>query len=71
LDDQIAKAGDFLLGDQFTVADAYLVTVLNWSVPTSVDLSQWNAIQTYHRRILARPHVGRAVGEEMKLAGRA
>jgi glutathione S-transferase len=71
LDHQIAKAGDFLLGDQFSVADAYLVTVLNWSAPTGIDISQWNAIQTYHRRMLARPHVGRAVGEEMKMAGRA
>jgi glutathione S-transferase len=71
LDAQIAKAGGFLLGDRFTVADAYLVAVLNWATPAGVDLAKWNSIQAYHRRMLARPHVGRAVGEEMKLAGRA
>jgi glutathione S-transferase len=71
LDQQIKTAGDFLLGAQFTVADAYLVTVLNWTNATGIDLSQWSAIQTYHRRMLARSHVGRAVGEEVKLAGRA
>jgi glutathione S-transferase len=57
---------EFLL-DHFSVADAYLCTVLNWSKPTQVDLAPWPAIKEYHRRIAARPSVARAISEEYTL----
>jgi glutathione S-transferase len=57
---------EFLVGDTFTVADAYLLTVLNWA-STKTDLSKWPAITAYHRRMIARPQVRRAFGEERAL----
>ena len=56
----------FLL-DRFSVADAYLCTVLNWTRPTQVDLTPWPAIKKYHRRIAARPSAARAISEETAL----
>lgn len=57
---------EFLL-DHFTVADAYLYTVLNWSAPTRVSLSRCPAIKEYHRRLRIRPSVARAYQEELAL----
>lgn len=54
---------DFLL-DRFTVADAYLFTVLSWSIVTPVSLDRYPAIRAYQKRVRARPHVDRALGEE-------
>ena len=60
-------AGRQYLLDRFTVADAYLVTVLNWSNYTGIDLSRWPAVQDYFRRLLERPSVKRAFAEEAAL----
>jgi glutathione S-transferase len=57
---------DFLL-DRFTVADAYLYTVLNWTTATSVDLAPFPAIQQYHRRLQKHPSVAKAFQEELAL----
>jgi len=57
---------DFLL-DQFTVADAYLVTVLNWSRAVAIDLAGWPAVKGYFDRVTARPAVARALAEEVAL----
>jgi glutathione S-transferase len=56
--------GRTYLLDRFTVADAYLVTVLNWTKPTGIDLSQWPALYAYFRRMHQRPSVAKAFGEE-------
>jgi len=65
LDDHL-RGREFLL-DRFTVADAYLSTVLNWTVPTHVDLAPWPAIKSYHKRLGDRPSIARAVAEEFAL----
>jgi glutathione S-transferase len=57
---------DYLL-DSFTVADAYLVTVLNWTKPTGIDLTQWPALLAYFGRMHQRPSVAQAFAEEMAL----
>jgi glutathione S-transferase len=57
---------EFLL-DHFTVADAYLYAVLNWSVGARVSLSRYPAIKEYHRRLRIRPCVARAYQEELML----
>jgi glutathione S-transferase len=57
---------EFLL-DRFTVADAYLCTILNWAKPTQIDLAPWPAIKEYHRRIAGRPSAARAIAEEYAL----
>lgn len=53
--------------DGFTVADAYLYTVLNWTVPLNVDLAPWPAIKSYRESLQKRPSIARAFGEEMAL----
>ena len=55
-----------LVGDRFTVADAYLLTLLNWAVFLKADLAKWPALQAYHRKHLQRPSVVRAMGIEME-----
>lgn len=57
---------EFLL-DRFSVADAYLVTVLNWCQVTPIDLKQWPAISAYVARLRERPGVAKAFAEELKL----
>ncbi len=60
-------AGREFLLDRFSVADAYLVTVLNWTIATPVDLEPWPAVAAYVARIKARPAVERAMKEEFAL----
>ena len=50
----------YLMGESFTVADAYLHTLLNWTGFLKVDLSPWPALQQYQARIAARPSVQEA-----------
>jgi glutathione S-transferase len=60
------KDRDHLL-ENFTVADAYLVTTLNWAKPAGVDLSRWPVLAAYHQRLAQRPAVAKAIGEELAL----
>jgi glutathione S-transferase len=60
-------AGHEFLLDDFSIADAYLVAVLNWTLATAVDLSAWPAVQEYHQRLLKRPSIARAFAEELAL----
>jgi glutathione S-transferase len=55
------------LTDRFCVADAYLVTILNWAAPSGIDLSKWPSVAAYHQGLLTRPSVARAFGEELVL----
>jgi glutathione S-transferase len=57
---------DYLLGSQFTVADAYLFTVLNWSQWVGIDLAQWPAVAAYMTRVGTRPKVQEALKAERK-----
>ncbi len=54
----------FLLGDVFSVADAYLYTILRWTHLFKIDLGKWPALQDYMARIAARPSVKAALNEE-------
>jgi glutathione S-transferase len=47
----------FLFGEQFSVADAYLFTVLNWANFVKLDLSKWPKLQQFQARVAARPAV--------------
>jgi glutathione S-transferase len=61
------KGREFLL-DHFSVADAYLVTVINWTMATPpIELSKWPNVKAYYERLRARPSIARAVAEEFKL----
>jgi glutathione S-transferase len=58
---------DYLL-DGFSVADAYLATVLNWTRATpQIDLAKWPAIKAYLERMQQRPSVAAALAEEVPL----
>jgi glutathione S-transferase len=61
------KGRDFLL-DHFSIADAYLVTVINWTMATpSIELAKWPTVKAYYERLRARPSIAKAVAEEFKL----
>jgi glutathione S-transferase len=54
----------YLTGDNFTVADAYLFTVMNWTNFLSVDLAPWPALKEFQARVAARPKVQEALEAE-------
>lgn len=54
----------WLVGDQFSVADAYLFTVTNWAKHVALDLSDFPAVLDFQKRVAARPHVQAALEAE-------
>ena len=54
----------YLMGERFTVADAYLFTLLNWCQWTDIDLARWPALKDYLTRIAGRPKVQEALRAE-------
>ena len=61
---KVLASQPYLLGSQFTVADAYLYTVLGWAPHVGVDLTRWPSLVEYHARIAARPAVQAAHAAE-------
>ncbi len=55
----------YLMGDKFSIADAYLFTVLSWTGYLKVDMGQWPTLKDYLARVNARP----AVKETMRAEG--
>ena len=64
LDERLASH-KYLIGDDFTVADAYAFTVLRWATPNGIDLAAYPNVADYLARIADRP----AVKEAMKAEG--
>lgn len=62
--DQQLAGKQYLFGDNFTVADAYLFVVLRWSPRVGVDLGKWPNIVAYMDRVAARPKVQEALKAE-------
>lgn len=54
----------FLLGNTFTVADAYLFTLLTWTGHVKIDLGKWPILADYKSRIAKRPKVIEAMKAE-------
>ena len=54
----------FLLGNTFTVADADLFTVLNWTGHVKIDLDKWPVLAEFKARIAKRPKVLEAMKAE-------
>jgi glutathione S-transferase len=63
LDKHLAK-NQFLMGEKFTVADAYCFTVVNWSRFKDIDLTRWPNLNAYMERVGARPKVQEALKAE-------
>ena len=55
---------DYLLPSGFSVADAYLYTVLTWAGFVGPDLAAWPALQAYMARMQARPGVAATLAAE-------
>ena len=55
---------DYLMGDNFTVADAYLYTVTRWAKPMAIDLTAFPNLLKQHERVAARPAVQEALKVE-------
>ena len=65
--DKYLTGREFLL-DHFTIADAYLATILNWTqVIPAIEMSQYPALVAYLGRLRQRASVARALGEEALL----
>ncbi|QEI07982.1 glutathione transferase GstA [Pigmentiphaga aceris] len=54
----------YLMGEAFSVADAYLFTVLRWSPVAKLDLNQWPEIVAFQARVAARPAVQKVLAAE-------
>ena len=67
----VLKKQPYLLGQEFTVADAYAFTVLSWNKATKIDLAAWPELIDYQNRIAARPGVQAAMQAEGLLARQA
>jgi glutathione S-transferase len=59
------KDKQYLMGENFSVADGYLFTVTNWAKPMNIDLTPYPNLVAYRERVAARP----AVQEAMKAEG--
>jgi glutathione S-transferase len=55
---------NFLLGNTFTVADAYMFTLLNWTHFVKMDLGKWPVLAAFQARVAQRPKVQEAMKAE-------
>jgi glutathione S-transferase len=62
--DRLLSTKPYLMGDVFTVADAYAFTVLGWSNMVGVSLNRHPALGSYLGRVSTRPAVRRALQNE-------
>jgi glutathione S-transferase len=58
------KDRPYLMGERFSVADAYLFVILNWTALFKIDLGPWPALPAYQARVAARPAVQAALQAE-------
>lgn len=54
----------YLMGDKFTVPDAYCFTVTSWSKYKEIDLARWPNLKAFVDRVAARPKVQEALKAE-------
>ncbi|HTY53983.1 MAG TPA: glutathione transferase GstA [Candidatus Binataceae bacterium] len=64
LDRHFGKGTPFLMGSDFTVADAYLYVMTTWAGYVKIDLNQWPNVKAFADRVAARPKVREAMQEE-------
>lgn len=66
--DQHLASHKFLMGDAFTVADAYLYTLVSWSPGVGIELSKLKHLAEYRLRVADRPAVKEALQNEKAAA---
>ena len=64
VEDHLAASGPFVMGDRFSVADAYLFTIVGWSGFARIDLSGFPHLRTFMERVGSRPKVREALAVE-------
>ncbi|MCE6979844.1 glutathione transferase GstA [Pseudomonas frederiksbergensis] len=62
---QTLEGQDYLLANGFSIADAYLFTVLRWTQVFGIDLNQWPALVRFQARVDLRPSVKAALAAEL------
>ena len=62
--EQQLEGRDYLMGAQFSVADAYLFTVANWAGIVDFDLTPYPRLRALQARVGARPAVQQALRDE-------
>lgn len=65
--DKELEGKQYVMGDTFSVADAYLYTVTRWTKPMAIDISGYKNLSAFMARVEARPAVQEALKFE-KLA---
>jgi glutathione S-transferase len=61
--DRQLEGKDYVMGEHFTVADAYLYVVTRWTKPMNIDIARFKNLSAHNARVEARP----AVQEALKL----
>lgn len=64
LDRHLGSGGPYLMGAQFTVADAYLFVMTLWARFMKIDLASWPRLKAFSENVAARPRVNEALKEE-------
>lgn len=62
--DKALAGQDYLTGARFSVADAYLFTIVNWTGHMGIDLGPCPAVSAFQERVRARPAVQQALKAE-------
>ncbi len=62
--ERMLEGREYLVGNQFSVADGYLFVVTNWSGMLKIDLSAFPNLLAFQKRIAARPAVQQAMKAE-------
>ncbi|MFJ4345337.1 glutathione transferase GstA [Pseudomonas sp. NPDC089401] len=58
------QGNDYLTGKAFSVADAYLFTIVNWAPMLKIDLSPWPTVGEFQKRVANRPAVQKTLKAE-------
>lgn len=62
--EQALQGKDYLTGNTFSVADAYLFTIVNWAPMLGIDLSPWPTVVQFQKRVANRPAVQKTLQAE-------
>jgi len=62
--EKLLEGRQYAMGEKFTVADAYLFTILNWTKLHKIDVDKWPSIKSFIERVRARPKVQEAMKAE-------
>ncbi|MEB3899048.1 glutathione transferase GstA [Pseudomonas putida] len=62
--EQALQGKEYLTGNTFSVADAYLFTIVNWAPMLKIDLSPWPTVMQFQKRVANRPAVQKTLQAE-------